>query len=105
MLAGRTAGEPVECIALFPSASSTTFDRTAIVYDQAGKLFVNRFEGGCPALDTSRILVTRTTSTRLCRGDAAQVMTQRPSMYMGSCIFAKFTPYTKDAKARSDATK
>jgi hypothetical protein len=105
MLAGRTAGEPVECISLFPSSSSTTIDRTAVVYDQAGKRFVNRFEGGCPMLDSSRIFLTRTTSTRLCRGDVAQVMTQRPSFYVGSCIFAKFTPYSKDAKAKSDAAK
>jgi hypothetical protein len=105
LLAGRTAGEPVECIALFPSSSSQTIDHTAVVYNQAGKLFVNRFEGGCPMLDSFHIFVTRTTSTRLCRGDTAQVLTQQPSFYVGSCIFAKFTPYTKDAKAKSDAAK
>ena len=95
MLAGRTAGPPKTCIPLNRNTSSQTIDGIGIVYDFGRTLYVNRFTQGCSALDSSRILVTRTTTTQLCRGDVAQVMTQTPSMLVGTCIFDNFVPYTK----------
>lgn len=95
LLAGRSAGAPQSCIPLFPSLPSQTIDRTAIVYGRGQTLYVNRFVGGCSALDSTRIVITRTPVSRLCRGDAADVMTQTPSTLIGTCIFDSFTPYTK----------
>jgi hypothetical protein len=96
LLAGRTAGEPIDCIPLFQSNRSQTIDRTAIIYERGNTMYVNRFIGGCTQLDRTTIPVTRTTSSRLCRGDAAQIVNNmQPSMMMGACIFDKFTPYTK----------
>lgn len=95
MIAGRSAGPPTACISLYPSTNSTTIDTIGIVYSQGRTLYVNRFEGGCSALGIDRIIVTRTPSTRLCRGDIAQVMTRTPAMIVGSCVFGPFTPYAK----------
>jgi hypothetical protein len=40
-------------------------------------------------------LVTRTTETRLCRGDIAQVVDVASRTTLGSCSFGDFTPYTR----------
>src|SRR5687767_12610907 len=36
---------------------------------KGGRLYVNRPAGGCSNINLGRALVTRTTSTQLCRGD------------------------------------
>ncbi len=95
MLAGRTAGPPSECIPLSPTQSSTTIERTGIVYRRGTTLYVSRFEGGCPELDSMRILIIRSTTSQICRGDIADVRTQPPSMFVGSCTFGPFVPYAK----------
>lgn len=95
MIEGRTAGKPTDCISLNRDTPSTTIDHTAVVYQQGGTLYVNRFGGSCPALDGFSVLVTRTTTDRLCRGDSVQIMTQPPAVLAGVCIFGDFTPYTK----------
>ena len=46
MLEGRTPGKPVDCIDLSRVRSSQIIDRTAIVYDAGGTLYVNRPRGG-----------------------------------------------------------
>jgi hypothetical protein len=96
MLEGRTAGAPTECISRYPSMSSTTIERTGIVYQVGNTLYVSRFERGCPELDSFRVLVIKTPSNQLCRGDVADVVETPPSAsWVGSCTFGKFTPYAK----------
>ena len=95
LLKGHTPGKPVECISLGRSQDSTTIDQTAIVYHDGDTLYVNRFNGGCPELRDDRILVTRTPSTRLCRGDIARIMERPPSIMVGTCSFDSFTPYKR----------
>jgi hypothetical protein len=95
LLAGRTAGKPQTCIPLHPSNSSTTIDRIGIVYDSGGTRYLTRFEGGCPQLDSDRILVTRTPQSQICRGDIATVMTRTPATFVGTCTYGVFVPYKK----------
>ncbi|WP_404710817.1 hypothetical protein [Sphingomonas sp. MMS24-J13] len=96
MLAGRTAGPPAECISRYPTMSSTTIERTGIVYKIGNTLYVSRFEGGCPQLSSFRVLVIKTPSNQLCRGDVADVIETPPAgSWVGSCTFGKFVPYTK----------
>jgi hypothetical protein len=39
-------------------------------------------------------LVTRTTSTQLCRGDIAEVLDTAARIPIGGCVFGDFVPYT-----------
>ena len=98
LLAGRTAGVPVDCIQLFPTNRSTTIDRQTVVYEVAGTRYVARFDQGCPELREDRILITRTPNTQLCRGDIAEIVDNTaPNIPFGSCTFDGFVPYRKSA--------
>jgi hypothetical protein len=100
LLAGRTAGKPVSCITRFPGSDrSTTIPKIGIVYERGGVRYLNRFQNGCPMLDWDTILVTRTPSTQLCRGDIAQIVTNSPpAIPRGSCIYGDFETYSRPKK-------
>ena len=95
LLAGRTAGKPVDCIQLFPSNRSMTIAHQTVVYEVSGTRYVARFDQGCPELREDRVIVTRTPSTQLCRGDIAQIVDTGPGIPFGSCVFDGFVPYRK----------
>ena len=95
MLAGRTPDKPTDCIPLYRTMSSTTIDRTALVYEQGRTLYVNRFEGQCTLLDWTHIPVTKTPTGQLCRGDIVRMVDRTSGFMTGSCAFGPFQPYTK----------
>ena len=98
LLEGRTAGKPVSCINLGMARSggdSQKIPGLAMAYRQGSAWYVNRFRGDCPALREDAILVTRTYSSQLCRGDTADLVSASSHISLGSCIFDDFTPYTK----------
>lgn len=96
LVQGRVAGEPVSCITLFRDHRVYTVDRLAEVYEVGAIRYVNRFDGGCQALTTDTIAVSRTPTDRLCEGDILDLnSTPAPSIPVGSCTFGKFTPYKK----------
>lgn len=95
LTAGRTAGKPVDCIRLYPSADSVIIPHKAIAYRQGSAWYVNEFHGDCPQLSDDTILVTRTPGTQLCRGDSADLRSSSSHMVMGACIFDSFTPYMR----------
>lgn len=100
LLAGRTAGQPVDCINLFPTTRSTTIERQTVVYEVAGTRYVARFAQGCPELGDNRVIVTRTPSSQLCRGDIAQIVETTPAFPVGSCVFDGFIPYRRTDRQR-----
>jgi hypothetical protein len=68
----------------------------AIVFGGPGDtIYVNRPAGGCSGLTDSRTLVTRTTSSQLCRGDIATIVDSATGMFQGSCGLGDFTPYSR----------
>lgn len=95
-LAGRVAGKPVDCINLPRVRSSTTFTSPdSIVYRLSNRtVYLNQPAGGC-GLRGDPILITRTPSTRLCRGDIVSVVDRGSRIPMGSCGLGVFIPYTK----------
>lgn len=96
LIAGRTAGKPVDCIQLNRSSNdSEKIPGLAMAYRQGTTWYVNRFQGGCPQLDENTILVTKTWSGQLCRGDIADLRDNGTRMTVGSCIFDSFIPYAK----------
>src|ERR1700755_3582973 len=66
-VAGRVAGEPVNCINLRDIKTSRIIDGLAIIYTTSnGTLYVNRPTTGASSLNPSDILVSDTHSGQLC---------------------------------------
>ena len=94
-LEGRTAGAPTSCVSQLNLRSSRSAGEEAIILDgPGGTIYVNRPPAGCPNLE-GRTLVTRTSSSQLCRGDIATVIDSASGTEYGSCGLGDFTPYRR----------
>jgi len=94
-LAGRVAGDPVQCIDLHRVRSSQVINDTAIIYDAGSILYVNRPDSGADSLNRNDTMVTRLYTTQLCNTDTVQ-MVDRPSGAMTGLIFlGDFVPYRR----------
>ncbi len=99
-LAGRQAGEPVNCLNTYDIQSSQIIDRTAIVYRAPGnKIYVNRPEIGRESLRSTDVLVTKLYGSRLCSIDMVHLYDSSSRMPRGVVGLGKFVPYVKPAKA------
>jgi hypothetical protein len=96
---GRVAGEPVDCIDLQRVRSSRIVNRTAIVYDAGGTLYVNRPRGGASSLKDWDVMVTRPFGSRLCRVDTIQMYSPGSHMLGGIVFLGDFVPYTRVKRA------
>ncbi len=94
-LDGRVAGEPVNCINLRNVRSSQIIDRTAIIYDAGGTIYVNRPRAGRESLDRWDTLVTRTFSSQLCSIDVVQLFDTASRIETGLVFLGDFVPYKK----------
>jgi hypothetical protein len=94
-LEGRTAGEPVRCITLRNIRSTTIIDKTAILYDMGGTLYVNQPEGGASSLDDDDILYTKTHGSQLCDLDVVRLVDRSGYFPRGFVNLGKFVPYQK----------
>ncbi|HEV2747493.1 MAG TPA: hypothetical protein VGW34_09380 [Allosphingosinicella sp.] len=92
---GRVAGEPVDCINLRNIRSSRIIDRTAILYEAGGTLYVNRPRSGASSLDRWDVLVTDTHSSQLCRIDVVRLYDSAARMQTGFVFLGEFVPYRK----------
>ena len=93
-LAGRTPGPPTNCIADFGQKQVTSYGATFVYRVANGTLYRTETNGGCGDLERN-ILVTRTPSTQLCRGDIATTIDSASRFPSGSCSFGEFVPYRK----------
>ena len=94
-VAGRVAGEPVDCIDMHRVRSSHIIPGTAIVYDAGGVLYVNRPRGGAESMDQWDIMVNRLWSSELCSVDTVQLIDQGSHMYSGTVFLGEFVPYRR----------
>jgi len=95
----RVAGKPVTCINLSQIRSTTIIDKTAIVYDMGGTIYVNR-PPYPQSLDDDDILVTKTWGSQLCNVDIVQLASRTGGMWWrGSVGLGEFVPYTKPKPA------
>jgi hypothetical protein len=93
------AGTPVSCVSLRDLRGNRSAGDAIIFEGQtSGTLFVNRPPGGCPSLDYGRALVTRTTTSQLCRGDIADVVDPVSHTNFGGCGLGDFVPYKRVAR-------
>ena len=96
LLAGKTAGVPVNCLPSWRSGDMVVIDDNTVVFrNSARRVYRNDFRGGaCDRLGSGHYaLVTRTTGTGLCSGDIAQVVDIANGFTVGSCVLGEFVPY------------
>ncbi len=94
-LEGRTAGEPVDCIFLRNVRSSQIIDKTAILYDAGGTVYVNRPRTGAESLGRHDTLVTKTHSSQLCSIDTVDLYDSASRTWRGVVFLGSFVPYRK----------
>jgi hypothetical protein len=89
-------GPPLQCVSTRDLRGNRSAGEAAIVFTGGGgRKWVNRPRAGCPDLGSSRALRTRTTGTRLCRGDIATVFDPVTRMEFGGCGLGDFEPYRR----------
>jgi hypothetical protein len=96
-LAGRTAGEPVDCVQLSRIGSTEIVDETAVIYKESPRRwYVNQPDDGrCALLRPRRVLVTHTTTSQLCGNDMVMIAETNAPVTYGACGLGRFVPYTK----------
>ena len=95
-LDGRVAGDPVACVEQRDIRGNRSVGEGVILFDGPSNIvYVNRPAAGCPSLDYGRALVTRTISTRICRGDLARVFDPTSGIEYGGCSLGDFVPYRR----------
>lgn len=94
-LAGLVPGKPQNCISQFPQKSSSGYGATILYRANSKLIYRNDTAGGCEGIGRDDILVTRTPTGQLCRGDIAQTFDRTSRFPTGSCSFGDFIPYRK----------
>jgi hypothetical protein len=94
-IAGRVAGEPVDCIDMHRVRGSHIIPGTAIVYDTGNVIYVNRPRGGAETMSQWDIQVNRLYSSQLCSIDTVQLIDQGSRMYSGTVFLGEFVPYRR----------
>lgn len=96
-LDGLVAGEPVKCIDLHHVRNTTIYDGTAIVFDAGSTIYVNRPKNGGKSMRDDDVMVTRTTTGRLCDVDVVQ-MHDSGGFWNGVVFLGDFVPYKKPSQ-------
>jgi hypothetical protein len=96
-LAGRTAGEPRDCLSLTDTQNSSTY-RGTILYRVNSKLTYRNDMNGCPSLTDDRIPVIEVRGSQICRGDIVRLADRMSGAQWGACTFGKFVPYRAGGK-------
>ena len=94
-LDGRVAGEPVNCLNLRTVRNSRIIDRTAILFDAGGTIYVNRPRAGAESLDRDDTQVLRSHTGQLCSIDTIQMVDPTSGMFRGSVFLGEFVPYRR----------
>ena len=94
-LAGRVAGEPVRCINLQPSTSSTVINDTAILFRVGNTIYVNRPRAGAESLDRNDTMVHQLWGSQLCSIDTVRMVDLTTGFYRGSVFLGEFVPYRR----------
>lgn len=101
-IAGRVAGEPVNCINQQRISSSHIIEGLAIVYTMSDRsMYVNRPTSGASSLRSNAVMVTDTHSGQLCDIDIVRLHDSATQMPSGSVGLGKFVPYSRSDRSRS----
>lgn len=94
-LAGLSPTETRDCLDPYQSSSLKAYG-SKLVYRVSSKLaYVNETGGGCEGVERGDILVTKSISGRLCRGDIATTVQTGSRTLTGSCSLGSFVTWRK----------
>ncbi|HEU0043695.1 hypothetical protein [Sphingomonas sp.] len=94
-LAGLVPGKPQVCVNMTELRNLRAYGST-LVYTSTGRdKLVNHTSGGCERVANDAILVTRTSSSQLCRGDIATTVDRTANTFSGSCGLGEFVRYSR----------
>ncbi len=94
-LAGRTAGEPRNCVSTSQSSNLVARGPQTLVYERGDTIWVNRLGAECPGLVEHSQLIVDVHGSQYCRGD--RFRTREPGMGIPGpiCVLDRFTPYRR----------
>lgn len=95
LLEGRSAGEPSNCIPGSRHDNLTIIDKTAIVYKQGRKVWVNRTKSPQTLDDDDILVIRKFGSSQLCRTDIITLVDRGSGMFSGAVFLEDFVPYEK----------
>lgn len=95
-LSGLVPGKPMQCLSQRQGNMGLTAVGDTLLYRVSPSLvYVNKTTGGCQNVARRDILVTRSFTGGLCRGDIAQTVDVVARMPTGGCALGEFVPYRK----------
>jgi hypothetical protein len=94
-LRGRVAGEPVNCVNLRSVRNSRVIDRTAIIFDAGGTIYVNRPRAGAESLSRFDTQVVRPFGSQLCAVDTIRMVDPQSGFFQGTVFLGEFVPYRR----------
>jgi hypothetical protein len=89
------AGPALSCVSHRSLGGNKSVGDAILFSGTSGRLYVNRPAGGCANMNFGRALVTRTSSSQLCRGDIATVVDPVSGVSYGACGLGEFVPYKR----------
>lgn len=100
-LAGKVAGESVNCISDFQSTNLVRVSDDILLYRVSSRLvYENRLRYSCPGLARDDdIIVTEQFGSQKCRGDIIKLVDRYSGIQGPVCSLGEFVPYRKDKTA------
>lgn len=94
-LAGRVAGEPVNCVNAGDLRQPRVIDGGTILYNRVGSvIWRNDLADRCPALRPTSTIVLEVRGSSICRGEPIRVI-ESGSSIGAVCALGSFTPYRR----------
>ena len=94
LLEGRVPGKPVSCISAQISNRLQIIDRTAVVYDSGGTVYVAKPRDP-RTLNSDDILVINRFGSQLCKQDIIRTVDRNSGFMTGVVFLGDFVPYTR----------
>jgi hypothetical protein len=94
-LKGLTPGKPQDCINRERMGETQGFPDTILYIEGRKKVWRNDTIGQCAGLASDDLMVVRSLSSRLCRGDIVTTRSRLGGMQTSSCALGQFVPYSK----------
>jgi hypothetical protein len=94
-LKGLTPGKPETCIDQTRVHNIKTFENTILYQYSPREIYRNDTSGGCAGLRYGDIVVSRTPTGQLCRGDIIHTVSPGSRTMSGACGLGSFVPYRR----------
>ena len=93
-LNGLTPGAPQDCVQRRRIGETQGYAGTILYIGGRTKVWRNDLVGSCPGLSNGDLMVVRSVSGDLCRGDTVETRARLGGMFTGSCALGQFVPYS-----------